>query len=168
MFLNNTPIFWYSKRQATVESATYGSEFVAGRIAVESVIALRYKLRMLGIPVIGSCVLFGDNQSMITSATIPSSSLKKKHNAISYHRIRESIAAGIVDLIHVASKFNLADVLTKPLGPNLFGPLLSGFRFPVLSQSKTTHEGECQRGIGDDTDPMHGTQIGVRDWEVTE
>ena len=138
VFLNNTPILRYSKRQATVESATYGSEFVAGRIAVELVIALRYKLRMLGIPVIGSCVLFGDNQSMITSTMIPSSSLKKKHNAISHHRIRESIAAGIVDLIHVASKCNLADILTKPLGPNLFGPLLTEFRFPtVLAKNDT-------------------------------
>jgi hypothetical protein len=167
MFLNNTPILWYSKRQATVESATYGSEFVAGRIAVELVIAMRYKLQMLGIPVIGSCVLFGDNMSMITSATVPSSSLKKKHNAISYHRIRESIAAGIVDLIHVGSKFNIADILTKPLGPNLFGPLLRGFRFPYISQPQTTHEGECQRAVEDGTNGMVGTQIGVRDWDMT-
>jgi hypothetical protein len=132
MFLNNTPIQWYLKHQAMVESATYGSEFVAGRIAMELVI-MRYKLRMLGIPVIRLCVLFSDNMSMITSSTIPSSSLKKKHNAISYHHIRESTAAGIVDLVHVAPKMNIADLLTtKPLGPQLFfGPLLKDFRFPV-------------------------------------
>ncbi len=68
---------------------------------MELVIAMRYKLQMLGIPVIGSCVLFGDNMSMITSATVPSSSLKKKHNFT---------WAGIVDLIHVGSKFNIADI----------------------------------------------------------
>ena len=34
--LNGTPIDWYSKRQATVETATYGSEFVAARIATRS------------------------------------------------------------------------------------------------------------------------------------
>jgi len=29
--VNQTPIEWYSKKQATVETATYGSEFVAAR-----------------------------------------------------------------------------------------------------------------------------------------
>ena len=28
-FVNKTPVDWYSKKQATVETATYGSEFVA-------------------------------------------------------------------------------------------------------------------------------------------
>ena len=115
---------------------------------------------------LGSCVLFGDNMSMITSATIPSSSLKKKHNAISYHRIRECIAAGIIDLVHVGSKVNLADVLTKPLGPNLFSPLLSNFRFSIIGRPKTTHDGECQREMatGPGMTPGLGSLIGIRDW----
>ena len=33
--MNVTPIDWCSKKQATVETATYGSEFVAARICVE-------------------------------------------------------------------------------------------------------------------------------------
>ena len=41
VLLNNTPISWYSKRQKTVESSTYGSELVASRIAVETLISLR-------------------------------------------------------------------------------------------------------------------------------
>ena len=36
--LNQTPIEWYSKKQPTVETATYGSEFVAARIATEQII----------------------------------------------------------------------------------------------------------------------------------
>jgi hypothetical protein len=54
MFLNGTPIKWYSKRQNTVESSTYGSEIVAGRITVEFAIEMRYKIRMLGVPIVGS------------------------------------------------------------------------------------------------------------------
>ena len=168
IFLNNTPIFWYSKRQATVESATYGSEMVAGRIAVEFVISMRYKLRMLGIPIIGSCVLFGDNMSMITSTSIPSSSLKKKHNAIGYHRIREAVAAGITSLVHVASKMNIADLLTKPLGPQLFSPLLSNFKFRSITPN-STHEGECQRDAVNgnvEVTEMGRSHIGIRDWDV--
>ena len=34
-FVNRTPVDWYSKKQATVETATYGSEFVAAKTAVE-------------------------------------------------------------------------------------------------------------------------------------
>jgi hypothetical protein len=43
-FLNGTPIDCYSKKQATVESATYGSEFVAARTCVEQIIDLRHTL----------------------------------------------------------------------------------------------------------------------------
>lgn len=49
--LNKTPIDWYSKKQATVETATYGSEFVAVRTCVEQIIELRNTLRYLGVPI---------------------------------------------------------------------------------------------------------------------
>ena len=39
--VNGTPIDWYSKRQATVETAIYGSEFVTARIAVDQLVDLR-------------------------------------------------------------------------------------------------------------------------------
>jgi hypothetical protein len=51
-FFNGTPIDWYSKKQATVESATYGSEFVAARTCVEQIIDLRHTLQYLGVLVI--------------------------------------------------------------------------------------------------------------------
>ena len=34
-FVNETPVDWYSKKQATVETATYGSEIVAAKTATE-------------------------------------------------------------------------------------------------------------------------------------
>ena len=36
--INKTPVKWYSKKQNTVESSTYGSELVAARIAIEMVL----------------------------------------------------------------------------------------------------------------------------------
>ena len=39
-FVNKTPIEWFSKKQSTVETATYGSEFVAARTCVEQIIDL--------------------------------------------------------------------------------------------------------------------------------
>jgi hypothetical protein len=41
MFVQNAPIIFYSKRQNTVESSTFGSEFIAMRIAKEMIVALR-------------------------------------------------------------------------------------------------------------------------------
>jgi hypothetical protein len=80
----------------------------------------RYSLRMLGVEVDGPCMLFGDNNSVILNTTIPSSMLKKKHNVIAYHRVRECVAAEIVNFVHVDSISNLADCITKPLGAVAF------------------------------------------------
>jgi Reverse transcriptase (RNA-dependent DNA polymerase) len=51
IYINKAPILWYSKRQNTVEMSTFGSEYIAARIAVEMIEGLRYKLRMMGIEV---------------------------------------------------------------------------------------------------------------------
>ena len=42
LLANNTPLIWYTKRQKTVETSTYGSELVAARIGTEMVIEVRY------------------------------------------------------------------------------------------------------------------------------
>ena len=75
--VNGTPTDWYSNRQATVETATYGSEFVAVRIAVDKIVDLRYTLIYLGVPIRSKSFRFGDNKSIITSSTIPNSLLSK-------------------------------------------------------------------------------------------
>ena len=115
IFLNRAPIVWFSKAQNTVEMSTFGSKFVAMRIAVELIESLRYKLRMFGIPLEGSTNVFCDNQSVVTSASVPELTLKKKHNSIAYHRVRECVAAGTIRIIKEPSETNLADMLTKPL-----------------------------------------------------
>jgi hypothetical protein len=121
IFLNRTPILWYSKSQNTVETSTFGSEFTALRIAVELLDSLRYKLRMFGVPLEGPVDTFCDNSSVVTNATMPESTLKKKHNSIAYHCVREAIAAGVLWIAWVQSGNNLADMLTKPLnGPTLY------------------------------------------------
>lgn len=129
LLVNNTPLVWVSKRQKTVETSTYGSELVAARIAVDLIMEMRYKLRMLGVPLEPTSMLLGDNMSVVLNTTLPSSMLKKKHNAISYHRVREAIAAGIVDFAHVPSDENIADICTKPLGTVLFHRLLKDYLF---------------------------------------
>ena len=117
IFLNNTPIQWYSRRQNTVEASTFGSEFNALRIAVEMIEALRYKLRMFGIPIDGPTNVFCDNSGVVLNSSRPDSTLTKKHNSICYHRVREAVAREIIRIAYVGSKSNYADVLTKTTNP---------------------------------------------------
>ena len=70
-FLNQTPIDAYTKRQSTVETATYGSKFVAARTAVDQIIDIRTTLRYLVVPIRDKSYMFGDNKSVVTSSTIP-------------------------------------------------------------------------------------------------
>ena len=69
--VNATLSHWYTKRQATVGAATLGSEFVTTRIASDQIIDLRYTLVHLGVPVRLKSYLFGDNESVVDSASIP-------------------------------------------------------------------------------------------------
>ena len=118
VFLGQTPIKWYSKRQNTVEAATYGSELVALRIAVEAALGMRYKLRMLGMKVTRRAVVLCDNMSVVCNMHLPSSTLKKKHQAVAWHKCRETIAMGAVGVAHIRSEDNTADIGTKPKGPD--------------------------------------------------
>jgi hypothetical protein len=115
---------WYSKAQATVESSTFGSEFIAMRQATDMIEGLRYKLRMFGIPIDGPANVLSDNQAVILNSTVPSSTLRRKHNAICYHRVREAVAAGILRIAKVDTKQNLADMFTKPLPAYLLHELI--------------------------------------------
>jgi hypothetical protein len=96
VMLNNTPIRWISKRQKTVETSTYESELVASRVSTELILEIRYMLRSLGVSVDGPALILGDSMSIVLNNTVPSSVLKKKHNAFANHRVREAIAARIM------------------------------------------------------------------------
>ena len=96
------------------------------RIATELVESIRYKLRMFGVPLSGPARIFCDNESVVKSTTIPESRLKKKHNSIAYHRVREAVAAGIILIYYETSETNLADLLTKVLSANRREPLIQG------------------------------------------
>ena len=118
--LNLTPMDWYCKLQNTVETATYGSEFTVARQGIDKILAERYKLRALGVPLDGPAFMFGDNKSVVLSSSIPSHSLNKRHNFLSYHRVRECIAAThngepVVRFFHIDGKDNPSDIQTKSL-----------------------------------------------------
>ena len=115
LFVNKAPTHWYSKKQSTVEASTFGAEFCAMKTAVEMVEALRYKLRMFGVPIDGPCSVFCDNEAVYKNTVLPESTLKKKHHSIAYHRCREAVAAGTIRVAKQGTTKNLADLFTKVL-----------------------------------------------------
>jgi hypothetical protein len=147
--VNQMPVEWFSKAQSTVETATYGSEFTAARVAVDQIIDLRLTLRYLGVPLKKTSFLFGDNEAVWKSSAFPHSSLKKRHNALSFHRVREAIAAGVIGFFKIDGALNPADVLTKHLGYPTAWPLLKPLLFwrgdtALIASDKVRTKGECQ------------------------
>ena len=59
--------------------------------------------------------MFGDNESVVKSSTTLHAKLHKRHNALSFHRVHEAIAAKFVDFIHMPGTDNPADVVSKQL-----------------------------------------------------
>jgi hypothetical protein len=77
--LHQTPIHWFSNTKVMSN--------LAARTATEQIIDLHYTHCMMGVSIEGPSWMFGDNLSVITSSTIPESSLNKWHNALSYHLV---------------------------------------------------------------------------------
>jgi hypothetical protein len=99
-----------------METVTYGSEFVAACIATYQIIDLYFTLMYLGVHVIKKSHLCCDNQAVFLNSAVPHSSLKKRHNALSCHQVREGIAADIFYMPKIPGEFNVADILSKHYG----------------------------------------------------
>jgi hypothetical protein len=96
-----------------VESSVFGAEFVAMKNGIETCRGLRYKLRMMGVALIGPTFVYGDNMFVFHNTQRPESVLMKKSNSICYHAVRESAAMGEPIIGHVPSVDNPADICTK-------------------------------------------------------
>ena len=127
--LNKTPINFFSKKQATVETATYGSKFVAARTCVEQIIELRLMLRYLGVPIREQSYMFGDNDSVVSSSTRVEGKLHKRHQILSFHRVREAVASGMVSFNFIPGSINPADILSKHWAYASVWPMLKPLLF---------------------------------------
>ena len=83
VYINSSLVYWFTKKQTSVESSTFGSEFCAMRVCCEYLRGLRYKLRMMGIPVLGPAYISGDNQYVLANTTVLEYRLKKTRHRVS-------------------------------------------------------------------------------------
>ena len=111
--MNATPIDWYSKKQATVETATYGSEFVAARICVEQFLDLTNTLRYFGIPICEKTYMFGDIKYVVNSSSIPHAKMHKRHTALYFHCVFKALASKYVEFYFLPGCDYTADNISK-------------------------------------------------------
>ena len=73
VFVNNSPVSWYSKKQGGIETSSFLSEFVALKTCCKYICGLRYKLRMMGITVMGHSYIYSNNKSVLSNTSVPDS-----------------------------------------------------------------------------------------------
>jgi len=139
-FFNQTPIDWFSKKQSTVNTATYGAEGDAARTAIEQQRSNKLTLMYLGVPIDGPALLLGDNKTIVDNTTTPHGKLHKRHLMLSYHYVRESIASGSYKYAFVSGKDNLSDILSKHWSYNDVWPLLQSVLFLPKLKSRSKEE----------------------------
>ena len=149
-FVNKCPIDWYSKKQGTVETVTFGSEANAARTATEHIIDLCGALCYMGVPLRDSSYMFGDNKNIVDSGSLPHAKLHKRHTILSYHRVREAIASGMVKFFHIPGEINLADILSKHWGHQQIWKQLQPLLFlkgDTQKLSEKKHHKEVYNGV---------------------
>ena len=111
--MRKNPVDWNITKQAGVETDTCGSDCSSARTCVEHTLDMRITLRCLGVPIHLLSYTFGDNKIFVDSIMTPHGKMHKRHAALSFYRVRESVAAGIFNCQLIDRKSNLADVLIK-------------------------------------------------------
>ena len=86
---------------------------MALRIVRYLIFELRFKLKSIGVPLIGPMDVYCDNQVVVKNTSVNESTLNKKHNFVNYHIVREAAAAGILRIGKEDTSTNLDDPLTK-------------------------------------------------------
>ena len=86
---------------------------MALRTATELLVSLSYKLRMFDIQIDGPAAVFCDNHSVTNNLILPQLVMKKSHNVIFYHRVREAQAVEVIIVVWVQGEYNQADLRTN-------------------------------------------------------
>ena len=109
------------------------------KAGMEHLRGIRYKLRMMGVPLSGPSYIYGDNMSVIHNTQRPESTLKKKNNSIFYHALREAVAMGECLTKHIPTKDNLSDMMSKVLYGSKKRGIVEGLMYDVNIDDEREH-----------------------------
>ena len=126
----NCPVFWSSRLQTEIALSTAEAEYIALSTSLREVIPLmtltkeiHSQFPLLIKPPTFHCKIWEDNQSTITMATTQKFTPRTKHIALKYHHFRKWVDSKDIEISYVRTEDQQADILTKPVRPDLFFPL---------------------------------------------
>ncbi|CAL1388981.1 unnamed protein product [Linum trigynum] len=125
VFLGTSLISWKAKKQSTVSRSSSEAEYRALALLSCEIQWLVRLLSDFGITHSHPAVVYCDSQSAIHIARNPVFHERTKHIEVDCHVIRERLESGLIDLHHVSTNYQLADVFTKSLGIDRFNFLMS-------------------------------------------
>ena len=114
--LGTATVAWSSKKQPIVALSSTEAEYRGATVATCKVIWLKRLLRDLHVEVSDLTTIYCDNLSSIHLAKNPVFHARTKHIEVHYHFVRERVLSGEVELVHVSTDRQIADIFTKPLG----------------------------------------------------
>ncbi|KAM1246265.1 hypothetical protein ACFX2J_042353 [Malus domestica] len=145
VYFGSSPISWASKKQHTVSRSSTEAEYRALAIATAELAWIRQLLCDLHVSVFTAPVIYCDNISAIALSSNPVFHSRVKHIEIDYHFVRERVIRGDLNVCHVSSKEQFADILTKGLAAPLFQSHCSNL---MLSSIKHEIAGGCKDVLG--------------------
>jgi hypothetical protein len=111
----NGPLTWSSKQQVIVALSSCEAEYLACSHCARQILWLRSLFHELGFGQQQPTPLYCDNQGTVLCTHDPQSHSRMKHIDIRAHFIRDTVNHRLVDVHHIPSVENPADLLTKPL-----------------------------------------------------
>ncbi|KAI0529333.1 hypothetical protein KFK09_001880 [Dendrobium nobile] len=121
-FIRQSLVSWSNRKQNSVALSTTEAEYIALGIYVAQVLWLKQQVLDLGLPV-GTISVFCDNTSAICISKNPIQHSRTKQIDIRHHFIRDHVTKGDIELHHVTTENQLADIFTKPLAFDTFSSL---------------------------------------------
>ncbi|XP_071699614.1 uncharacterized mitochondrial protein AtMg00810-like [Rutidosis leptorrhynchoides] len=120
VFLGSNLISWSAKRQPTVSRSSAEAEYRGVANVVSESCWLRNLLLELHCPIPKATMVFCDNVSAIYLSGNPVQHQRSKHIEMDIHFVREKVARGQARVLHVPTRFQIADIFTKGLPRVLF------------------------------------------------
>ncbi|WVZ93359.1 hypothetical protein U9M48_039346 [Paspalum notatum var. saurae] len=118
--LGTSLVSWSSRKQASISLSTTEAEYIAAASCCSQLLWMKATLSDFGLK-FGKIPLLVDSTSPISVAKNPVLHSRTKHIDVRFHFLRDHYEKGDIDLVHVVSANQLADIFTKPLGLQVEG-----------------------------------------------